>query len=55
MEIVLFQVLTDPERAAKRKIKKQLKKREVKKKRIEKIKGPKFSTKKRKEFQVEDI
>jgi hypothetical protein len=55
MEIVLFQVLTDPERAAKRKIKKQLKKREVKKKRIGNIRGPKFSTKKRKEFQIEDI
>jgi hypothetical protein len=52
---VLFQVLTDPEKAAKRKIKIQLKKREVKKKRIEKIKGPKLSKKKSKEFYVEDI
>jgi hypothetical protein len=37
--IVLFQVLTEPEKAAKRKIKKHLKKREAKKKRIEKIKS----------------
>jgi hypothetical protein len=47
--------LTKPEKAAKRKIKKHLKKREAKKKRIENIKGQKFRKKKRKEFQIEDI
>jgi hypothetical protein len=51
----LFQVLTEPEKAAKRKIKKHLKKREAKKKKIENIKGRKFVKKKRKEFKIEDI
>ncbi|PNF32118.1 hypothetical protein B7P43_G02845 [Cryptotermes secundus] len=49
------EVLTKPEKAAKRKIKKNLKKREAKRKRIESIKGQKFRKKKRKEFQIEDI
>jgi hypothetical protein len=55
MTIFLLQVLTDPEKAAKRKIKKHLKKREGRKKRIEEIKGQKLRKKKRKKFQIEDV
>ncbi|KAJ9589485.1 hypothetical protein L9F63_017302 [Diploptera punctata] len=50
-----IEVMTEPEKAAKRKIKKNLKKRESKKKRIENIKGKKFKKKRVKEFDIEDM
>jgi hypothetical protein len=55
VEYWFFQVLTEPEKAAKRKMKKHLKKREAKKKKTENIKGQRIRKKKRREFQVEDM